>query len=54
MKEYYKIKLERHAGCEGCSNPCQFNGPVAHPDKAKETKSKPFNYNSKKAVKYEQ
>jgi hypothetical protein len=46
MKEYYKIKLERHGGCEKCNTRCKFNKSTAQPDKAAETKGRPFSCNS--------
>jgi len=47
MKEYFKIKLEKHGGCEGCHTTCQYNGPVATTEKAEQNNGKPFNCNSK-------
>ncbi len=47
MREYYKIKLEKHGGCEGCSNKCRSNGPVAIPETASLTNGKKFECNSK-------
>ncbi len=46
MERKEKVVLERHGGCEYCSKECQFNGPVAHPDRAAETKGKRFDCNS--------
>jgi len=42
-----KIKLERLAGCEGCSRNCLHNQPVAVPDVAKRTKGKIFRCNDR-------